>query len=635
MKSAGKYIAIALAAALLLILAISCANDREPQTSPDGTQPSPASPPGIASPSEAAVYHGEAMGNNGLVYVAVTVDGSQITDVQVDTNYETAGVGEAAANIVAQKIVQDQTLVVDAVAGATFTSAAVLEATQEALKGAGVDTLPLLTPADPSGYNQDLGNSTTDVIVVGGGMAGMTAAVRAAQEGADVILYERSGILGGAARYAMGWISGAGFRIQKEQGVENDTPELFYQDIIGFAGGEDKVNPALARHYAENSGAAIDWLQDIGVEFKDELNVGIYDPMSVYRVAWGKNNGASIVSGLQAAVDEQVAAGKVTVHLFTEVIDLLIENDTVTGVRAIDHHGNTSTAEAKSTILATGGIGANEERLGGIFENIAVGYISTADGSGYKLAEQAGAAFHSLQYNPITGGVLPVNGFYSNVRMNVRYDGVIFVDQAGKRVFDEIGSNYKTRSDAWINAPGNTLYGIVSEQMLDKATPLLSAGNSWSPTQDEDWKLFDELVAEGNYIFKADTIEELAGKMGVDAAALKNTVDAYNRYAEAGKDDEFGRTEGLHGFTEGPFYAIETIPYAGRSAGGPVANEKMQVLNENGAVIPGLYAAGEIIGFSAISGEASVSGMYLGEAATFGISAGLNAANRALINKTS
>lgn len=634
MSKAGKIIAFLFCAVLIAVLIISCAQTPTPGKIPPES--------GITSPrpegeTEAlytpGFYQGEAMGNNGMVYVDVMLSNDRIENIQVNTNYETKGLGDAAAETISEAIVFGQTLAVDAVAGATYSSRAVINATKEALTATGVDVTPLLQPQDKTAYNQDLGSATTDVIVVGGGMAGMTAAVRAAQEGANVVLYERSGILGGAARYAMGWISGAGFRIQKEHGVKNDTPNAFYKDILGFAGGEKNVNKALSWYYAENSGPAIDWLQDIGVEFKDELNVGIYDPMSVYRVAWGKNNGASLISGLQSAVDEQVKAGKITVHLFTEVSELILENDVVTGVRAVDHHGNTSTGTAKSIILATGGFGADEMRLRKIFENIAVGYISTANGSGYTLAEQAGAAFHNMNYNPITGGVLPTNGFYSNIRMNVRYNGVIFVNESGKRVFDEIGSNYKKRSDAWINAEKNILYGIVSENMLDKTKPILSVGNAWSPTQDEDWKIFDTMAEEGVYIFKANTIEELAGKMGVDKSALQSTIDSYNGYVAAGKDKDFGRTENLLAFNEGPFYAIKTIPYAGRSAGGPQANEKLQVLNQSGAVIPGLYIAGEIVGFATISGEASVSGMFLGEAATFGIGAGKNAATRALTNK--
>ena len=573
------------------------------------------------------VFSANAVGNNGRVYVNVHVDGGKVTAIDLDTGYETAGLGTVAAEQVAKAIVDGQTLVVDAVAGATFSSKAVLTAVEAAITEAGLDVAAFKTPADASQYNQVKDAKSTDVVVVGGGMAGMTAAVRAAQAGAKVILVEKSGILGGAARYAMGWISGAGFRIQKGLGVE-DSAELFYSDIIGFAGSEEAVNVGLAKHYAEKSGAAIDWMQDIGVEFKNELNVGIYDPMSVYRVAWGKNNGASLIAGLQMNVDALVAEGKIEVLPFHTVTDLTVEDGKVVGVVAYDNHNNQQAIAAKSTILATGGFGASQERLEAIFDNIGCGYITTALGEGYDLAAQAGAGFHHLDYNPITGGVLPNDGFYSNIRMNVKYNGVIYVNKDGKRVFDEIGANYKARSDAWINAEENTLYGILSESMLAQDTPVLNAGNSWTTTADSDWAIWNELVEAGELIVKADTLEELAQKIG--AASLTETVAAYNGYVAAGTDAEFGRTANLVAFEEGPFYAIKTIPYAGRSAGGVLANDKLEVLNAEGQVIPGLYVAGETVGFAVISGEASVSGMYLGMAATYGVGAADSAAAYAL-----
>jgi len=573
--------------------------------------------------AEPAVYTANAVGNNGRVYVSVQVEDGKIAGVDVDVNYETPGLGEAAAKKIAAAIVEGQTLAIDAVAGATLSSKAVLTAVETAITEAGLDVEAYKTPANPELYNQVFEDKSTDIVVVGGGMAGMTAAVRAAQAGANVILVEKSGVLGGAAPYAMGWISGAGFKVQKELGVE-DSAELFYSDIIGFAGSEEAVNVGLAKHYAEKSGPAIDWLQEIGVEFKNELNVGIYDPMTVYRVAWGKNNGASITNGLKQNVDALAAEGKIEVLLFTTVTDLVLENGEVVGVTAYDHHNNKQNISAKATILATGGFGADQDRLEAIFDNIGCGYITTALGEGYDLAAQAGAGFHHMDYNPITGGVLPVVGFYSNVRMNVKYNGVIYVNQAGNRVFDEIGANYKARSDAWIHADQNVLYGILSESMLAQDTPVLNAGNSWTTTADSDWAIWNELVEAGELIVKADTIEELAQKIG--AADLAKTVEAYNGYVAAGKDEEFGRTQNLLAFEEGPFYAIKTIPYAGRSAGGVLANEKLEVLTAEGQVIPGLYVAGETVGFAVISGEASVSGMYLGMAATYGVGAADSAA---------
>ena len=181
-------------------------------------------------------FTGTAHGNNGKVSAVVTMDGEHIVSIEIDAPWETAGLGLPAVQTIAESIVEQQTLDVDAVAGATISSRAAVKAVENALENAGIDTAPYHKEV-PQGENIE---KTADVVVVGGGFAGMVSTVRAAENGAHVILVERSGKLGGNARYAMGWISGAGFQIQKELGVE-DSPEQFYEDIVRIAGGEDKL----------------------------------------------------------------------------------------------------------------------------------------------------------------------------------------------------------------------------------------------------------------------------------------------------------------------------------------------------------------------------------------------------------
>ena len=163
-----------------------------------------------------------------------------------------------------------------------------------------------------------------------------------------------------------------------------------------------------------------------------------------------------------------------------------------------------------------------------------------------------------------------------------------------------------------------------TEDMIDRETPILSQGNAWMSTKDTEYALFDELTEQGELIVKADSIEELAEKTGL--SGLPATVESYNEGAADGKDEQFGRTEKLEPLTDGPFYAIRTIPYCGWAAGGPMANENMEVLREDGSVIPGLYVAGEGAGFTLVSGKTPISGMYLGMASTFGIDAAVHAA---------
>lgn len=577
----------------------------------------------LPATAESLVITGTAHGNNGAINVKVAMNGDRIESIETEAAYETPGLGLPAVQAIAEAIIEQQILNVDVVTGATISSMATMAAVENALKTAGID---------PSRYRRDVpvGESiekSADVVVVGGGFAGMVAAVKAAEEGAQVILAERSGQLGGNARFAMGWISGAGFAIQKNLGVE-DTPEQFYADIIGFADGEENLIIPTARYYAEHSGPAIDWLQANGVEFKDELNPGIYDPMSVLRVAWGSRMGNSLIGGMQQQLDRLAEEGRVEILLNTRVEELITSDGAVKGIRAAQHNGNVVTVNAKATILAAGGYEASEDKLSAMFDHVARSFMTASTGDTVDLAIGVGAATHHMDSNTVTGGVLPNDGFYSNIYMNTTYGGLIFVDINGQRVFDEMGSKTRAKSDAWVKAPGNTLYAILTEDMLDHEDPILSCGNAWMPTKDAEWSVWNEQLGRGELIVKADTVESLADVLNMPA--LIETITAYNRYVADGVDADFGRTDNLQALENGPFYAIRTIPYCGWASGGPMANENMEVLDTTGAVIPGLYVAGEGAGHALVAGGTPISGMYLGMSATFGIDAGENAAGFSL-----
>lgn len=577
----------------------------------------------LPATAEEVNLSGKAHGNNGPITAHVSMNGDAIASIEVETPYETPGLGLPAAQTIADAIVAEQTLDVDVVTGATVTSLATVEAVENALNEGGIDTNAWHKPA-PEGETVE---TTADIAVVGGGFAGMVSAVRAAEQGAHVVLLERSGQLGGNARFAMGWISGAGFDIQKKLGVE-DSGELFYSDIVGFAEDEENLYVPTAKYYAENSGAAIDWLQANGVEFKEELNPGIYDPMSVLRVAWGSRMGMSLIGGMQEKLDALTADGKVEILLNTNVDELIQANGVVTGVKAAQKNGNTIIVNAKATILAAGGYEANEEKLTAIFDNVARSFMTASKGDTVDLAVQAGAATHDMDYNTVTGGVLPNDGFYSNIYMNTTYGGLIFVNMNGERVFNEMNARTLEKSNAWVSAPENTRYAILTEEMLDQENPILSCGNAWMPTKDADWAIWNDLLASGDLIVKAETLDELAGLLNMPM--LGDTVTAYNTSVANGRDEAFGRTDNLVALENGPFYAIKTIPYCGWASGGPMANENMEVLSEDGTAIPGLYVAGEGAGHTLVAGKTPISGMYLGMSATFGIDAADHAAAYAM-----
>ena len=362
-----------------------------------------------------------------------------------------------------------------------------------------------------------------------------------------------------------------------------------------------------ATYYAEHSGPALDWLKEQGVEFKDELNPGIYDPMSVLRVAWAGHMGTSLISGMQACLDAFEKEGQVKILMHTNASELLTEEGAVVGVLARKNTGGLVRVAAKSTILAAGGYEANEEVLSGMFDQVARSFMTASKGDTLRLAMQAGAGTHHMEANTLTGGVLPNDGFYSNIYLDTAYEGLKFVNQEG-RVITLEGARTLAKSLAWAEAPGNVLYAILPRNAIKEDAPLLSAGNAWMPTADKEGELYQELASEGSLIVEADSLEELGEKFSISLDAL----------------------EGKEGFEEGPFVGIKTMAYCSWATGGPLANEKMEVLTEDGFVIPGLYVCGEGAGHGLVAGRTPISGMYLGMCATFGLDAAEGAASYAL-----
>ena len=280
--------------------------------------------------------------------------------------------------------------------------------------------------------------------------------------------------------------------------------------------------------------------------------------------------------------------------------------------------------QATSVILATGGYAHNSEMLHQGFERVGTSTIPQADGSGFALAQEVGAQLVNMEYSKCDPGMLDLGSYDMTWQANPPYPGMIWVDIDGNRFVDETSLNIEGKSLAWYEAEENTVYLLFTEAMLDENTPVLSrTAYAFPDTGNEE---FNRQVESGEVIFKADTIEELAQKMGVSAENLINTIDQYNEDVQTGEDSVFGRTENLISFAEGPYYAIETIPSVLCSYGGVAINSDAQVLNTEGEVIPGLYAAGEIIGASNFMGSAPFSGGFLGMSVTFGRIAGTNAA---------
>lgn len=550
------------------------------------------------------VYEGSANGMGGAVKVAVTVEDGKISGVEVLEHKETAGISDPAIEQIPQAIVEAQSTDVEAVTGATVTSEAIKEAVAAALSGEGTEEAgELEITIEP------------DVIVVGAGMAGLSASVRAAELGANVLVLEQNYRVGGSANTAGGSISGAGYKIQKAAGIE-DSPELFYQDFVNL-GGEEFMNTEIAKVHAERSGAAIDWLQeDVGVEFSDKVDSGSYLTMDINRVTYtaggaSSGGGSYFVKGLSDKLQSYIDAGTVQLCLDTLVTDIVLnDNGDVTGVMVGDKE-----ISAPSTIIATGGYGYCERWLKEFnFTNITSNDPNTAIGSGYDFARKAGAAFDNMNYSSCYGGSVPVTGFQASLRCNINYNGSVWINTNGDRVFNEPKATSMDKRTVWRTSDQNIIYVVFAENMMTEDKPLFTGMMSNSAPFTTEEKIA-ELIEKG-YVFKADTIAELAEKIG--APNLEATLTKYDEDVAKGEDSVFGRTDNLLSFEEGPYYAVYTVPYLMMTAGGPRINGQGQLMREDGTAVGNVYLAGEIIGSANIAGHNTIGGIGHGICATWG-----------------
>ncbi|MBP7222371.1 MAG: FAD-dependent oxidoreductase [Sedimentibacter sp.] len=511
-------------------------------------------------------YTGEGDGMGGKVKVSVKVDDNNILEVKVLENDETKGIGDAAIDKIPSMIVEGQTLSVDAVTGATLTSNAILTAVEAALKEAGADISKLKTVAEGETVNDDK-TYETEVVVVGSGAAGLSAALEAANNGAKVILVEKLAMTGGSTARSGGKIQAAGTDIQKSHGVE-DNADLYYNHLMSV--GENKVDPVKIRLIADNSLADFNWLVENGVEFSKNIEQlhEKYRPIRGHYVSAqdGKveqdGHGWAITQPLEKMAKEK----GVEILLETPAKKLITDNNgTVTGIECEDAKGNKIIVNAKAVILATGGYDFNKELLEEYAPLVKPVYSTVAPGNvgdGLIMARDAGAKIQS------GGGAVLL---YLDLAVGVGEVGGLYVDTTGSRFMDE--------TDFWFTR---------TKKLMDRN----QLGMFYITDAKGKSDRFDALVKDGKMV-EGSTIEELAGKLGM--TELISTVERYNELAKKGVDEDFNKKpEYMKTVDEGPFYAIAFAPITSGTFGGPVTNEKAQVIAEKGGIIKGLYAAGEV-----------------------------------------
>ncbi|MDF2820888.1 MAG: flavocytochrome c [Clostridiales bacterium] len=538
---------------------------------------------------KAGTYEGTAKGYGGDIIATVILSNEKIKEVKVVGDKETEGIGSVAIDILPEQIVEKQSVKVDAVASATVTSNAIIEAVTKALESAGVD-VESLVPIQTENIDKEEKTVNVDVVIVGAGGAGMTAAIELKNAGINVIIIEKMAMVGGNTIKATGGMNASETRVQEKLGIE-DSNETFIEDTM--VGGYNVNNRQLVTVMAENSAEAIDWLDSIGAPLPEVSFSGGATNKRIHRPEGGAGVGAYLVEKFT----DNLEALDIEVMLNTKATEILTDNGRAIGIKAESTNTN-YTINAKAVIIATGGFGANEE-LYTKYKPELKGYVSTntpgATGDGIVMAEMIGANLVDIDQIQVHPTVEQTTSIM--ITESVRGGGAILVNQEGKRFVDELLTR-DVVSDAVIAQEGSYSYIIFDQLLRDNLSAI-------------------EKYVENNITEQGETIEELAGKINMDPKILAETLKTWNEAVASQNDAEFKRTTGMdNNISVGPYYAIKIAPGVHYTMGGVEINTKSEVISTKGVAIPGLFAAGEVTG--GIHGANRIGGNAVAEIVVFG-----------------
>ena len=585
----------------------------------------------------------------GEVSVTLTLTDNVITDCTAKGDEETSGIGSVVIEQFPGEVVEGNTINLDSISGATITSNAFVEAAKAALTEAGLNPDDYMAKADKTANGETV-SYDADVVVIGAGGAGMTAAMTAADAGQKVVILESQAMVGGNSARATGGMNAAKTVYQDENefdqaaGVEKtlataaekyadnetitalaktvseqwaayqanptgyfDSVELMELDTM--VGGKGINDPELVETLCEGTADAIDWLDENGITLH---NVSSFGGASVKRIHRPVNEEGKVVSVgayMIPLLQENCEKRGIDIVLNTTVDTILTDaNGAAVGVSGTDKDGNTVVVNAKSVILATGGFGANLDMVTQYKPELA-GFMTTnaagAQGQGIEMATAIGAGtvdMDQIQIHPTVEA-----NTAALITEGLRGDGAILVNANGERFVDEVGTR-DVVSAAEIAQPGSYSWLIVDQAMADASS------------------VIQGYIKKG-YTKTGATYEELAKELDVDPATFANTMETWNSYVEAKNDPDFGRTSFANPLNNGPYYAIKVTAGVHHTMGGVTINSATEVLKEDGTVIPGLFAAGEVTG--GVHGANRLGGTAVADFVVFGRIAGESAANYA------
>ena len=594
-------------------------------------------------------FTGTAKGFGGDVSVTLTLTDGAITGCTAEGKDETQGVGSEAIAKMPGEIAESGSIAVDGVSGATVTSTAIKEAAAAALTAAGLNPDDYKTAVEKTGSAED-STVDADVVVVGAGGAGMTAAITAAAEGKSVVILESQSMVGGNSVRATGGMNAGKTVYQDENefgesaGVEKtlktaaekyadnetitalaktvseqwaayqanptgyfDSVELMELDTM--IGGKGINDPELVETLCANSADAIDWLDEHGITLHNVSSFGGASVKRIHRPVNAEGKTVSVGSYMIPLLQENCEKAGVKMMLDTTATEILTDaNGAAVGVKATGASGETVTVNAKAVVLASGGFGANLDMVVKYKPELK-GFMTTnapgIQGQGIEMAQAIGAAtvdMDQIQIHPTVEA-----NTAALITEGLRGDGAILINEEGKRFIDEVGTR-DVVSAAEIAQTGSYSWLVVDQAMVDASS------------------VIQGYIKKG-YTVTGATYEELGKAMGVDAAAFAETMEKWNGYVEAKNDPDFGRTSFANPLNTAPYYAVKVTAGVHHTMGGLKINANTEVLNEKGEVIPGLFAAGEVTG--GVHGANRLGGNAVADFTVFGRIAGAAASDYA------
>lgn len=538
-------------------------------------------------------YTGEGKGRNGTITVEVTVKAGKLDAVKVVKHTETVGISDAAVTDFPKAIVAAQSTAVDAVAGATMTSEGIRQAVAQAIQKAGGDPAQFATAVVKKKAAKKLVKEKADIVVVGAGGSGISAAVKAETLGANVILIEKMPVIGGATALNAGTLIATGSKYQREVMKETkDSPELAYKDI--FTVGKNRNDPTLVKMVTERVGGVVDWLiYDMKIP---------YGPAATQYPDHSANRQLGVtgrsVNYLNLMREKFLGMGG-KLMLQTRAQELIRDDaGKVVGVRATDKDGNTVELTSKAVILASGGYGAVKSMLPKEMSNYVFYGLDSETGDGYKMATAIGAGTINLdlvKMYPQGVETVPGHGLAATASSTdtMKKSGAIYVNKLGQRYVDE-NAALGVLTDKTVAQPDHIAY-IVMDAKAWKEYVWKSLEDKLVPNE-ETLMTWTKIVNNGRPVMAvSDNLADAAKTMGVDPEGLAKTVARWNDMVKAGEDKDFHRKI-TGGLGEGPYYIVEQKVRYQTTLGGLKADADLRILDKSGKPIPGLYGAGCVVG---------------------------------------